>query len=316
MIEIMANAILDLIRSLVLFGAAAYAMLLLFLYFTQDGMLYLPDLPSRELEATPKEIGLEYREVRMETEDGETLHGWYVPADDARATLLFFHGNAGNISHRLTSLSQMNSLGLNVLIFDYRGYGKSSGKPSEEGLYRDGRAAWRYLAERLDTENGATILFGRSLGGGVATRLALEINPAGLVLESPFTSVPDMAADLYPMLPARWLSRNRFDNLKRIPELTERFSLDSELLDKNVSSLSGGEKQRIALIAAILLDRKVYLLDEATSALDKTHRRVVGDYFQGLSDVTLLAVSHDDEAFAFADRVVTLPGRNSEGAPQ
>lgn len=105
-------------------------------------------------------------------------------------------------------------------------------------------------------------------------------------------------------------------NVKRIPELSERFGLDSDLLDKDVSALSGGEKQRVALIAAILLDRKIYLLDEATSALDKANRHIVGDYFRGLPDVTLLAVSHDDETFAFADRTVTLPGRNSGGGRQ
>jgi fermentation-respiration switch protein FrsA (DUF1100 family) len=220
MIMAMANTFLDLIRTLILFGTAAYGLLLLFLYFTQDGMLYLPDLPSRQLEATPNDIGLDFRDVWIETEDGETLHGWYVPADDARATVLFFHGNAGNISHRLTSLSQMHSLGLNVLIFDYRGYGKSSGKPSEEGLYRDATAAWHYLSEQLGATTEATLLFGRSLGAGVATRLALEIKPAGVVIESAFTSVPDMAADLYPLLPARLLSRNHFDNLKRIPDIS------------------------------------------------------------------------------------------------
>jgi ABC-type bacteriocin/lantibiotic exporter with double-glycine peptidase domain len=106
------------------------------------------------------------------------------------------------------------------------------------------------------------------------------------------------------------------DNLKRVPELAKHFNLESEILDKDVSALSGGEKQRVALIAAILLDRKIYLLDEATSALDKANRRVVGDYFRSLPDVTLLAVSHDDETFAFADRIVTVPGRNSEGARQ
>jgi fermentation-respiration switch protein FrsA (DUF1100 family) len=220
MIVAMANAFLDLIRTLVLFGAAAYGVLLFFLYFTQDGMLYLPDLPSRQLEATPKTIGLDYREVWIETEDEETLHGWYVPTVDARATVLFFHGNAGNISHRLTSLSQMNSLGLNVLIFDYRGYGKSSGKPSEEGLYRDASAAWHYLVEQQGATRENTLLFGRSLGAGVATRLALEIEPAGVVIESAFTSVPDMAADLYPLLPVRLLSRNHFDNLKHIPDMS------------------------------------------------------------------------------------------------
>jgi len=106
------------------------------------------------------------------------------------------------------------------------------------------------------------------------------------------------------------------DNIKRIPELTELFGLDSELLDKEVSSLSGGEKQRIALIAAILLDRRTYLLDEGTSALDKANRQVVADYFRGLPDVTLLVVSHDEETFGFADRIVTVPGRNSEGGRQ
>lgn len=180
------------------------------LYATQDRLLYFP---TRPLEATPRKIGLPFAEVSLRTADGETLHGWFVPAAPGGATLLFFHGNAGNISHRLDSLRIFHDLGLNVFIFDYRGYGQSSGRPSEEGTYRDAEAAWRYLTEVRHLAPQEIVLFGRSLGGSVAAWLAIRTVPRALILESTPTSVPDLAADLYPWLPARWLSRFRYDAL-------------------------------------------------------------------------------------------------------
>jgi fermentation-respiration switch protein FrsA (DUF1100 family) len=190
----------------------SYLGLVLLVYFSQSGLLFLPDLPGRELTATPADIGLGFESVTIPAPDNETLHGWYVPAPDARGSLLFFHGNAGNISHRLDSIAIFHRLGLNVLIFDYRGYGRSSGSPSEQGTYRDGSAAWRYLTAQRGIPPGEILLFGRSLGGSVATWLATQVEPAGLIVESAFTSVPDMGSELYPWLPVRWLSRLKYDS--------------------------------------------------------------------------------------------------------
>lgn len=200
------------VTNLLLVLALSYAGIALYLYFSQARMLFLADLPSREVTATPAVIGLEFESLSIKTMDGETLDGWYVPAKNPRGTLLFFHGNAGNISHRLDSIGIFHLLDLNVLIFDYRGYGRSTGKPSEQGTYRDAEAAWGYLTEQRGIPPGEILLFGRSLGGAVATWLATRVEPAGLIVESSFSSVPDMGADLYPWLPVRWLARLSYDS--------------------------------------------------------------------------------------------------------
>ncbi len=204
---------------LVSLGLLLFLMFAIYLYLNQSKLIHLPDTPSRELEATPQRMGLAFEPVSLLTEDGLKLDGWFVPHDNPRATLLFFHGNAGNISHRLESLSFFNNLGLSVLIFDYRGYGASEGRPSEKGIYRDARAAWRYLTEERAIPDTRIILFGRSLGGAVAAYLGAEYAPMGVVLESTFTSIPDMAAELYPWLPARWLSRYHYDTLERMTSM-------------------------------------------------------------------------------------------------
>ena len=185
----------------------AYVTLVLFTYFGQAGMLYLPDLPSRELVASPQEIGLNYENIELRTEDGVRLHGWHIPAVSTRGTLLFFHGNAGNISHRLDSIRIFHKLNLSVFIFDYRGYGRSEGSPSEAGTQSDARAAWRFLTEERGIAPGKIIVFGRSLGAAVAAQLATHTQPGALIIESAFTSVPDVAAEIYWWLPVRWLTR-------------------------------------------------------------------------------------------------------------
>lgn len=201
-------------------AAGAYGALLLFLYFNQAHLLYLPDLPSRALVATPADAGLAYETVHLNTGDGVRLHGWYVPAASPRGTLLFFHGNAGNISHRLDSLRIFHGLNLDVLIFDYRGYGQSEGKPDEEGTHRDALAAWRHLTELRGVAADRIVLFGRSLGAALAARLATEVRPGGLILESAFTSVPDLATDLYWWLPARPLARLHYATRDYLAQVT------------------------------------------------------------------------------------------------
>lgn len=204
------------LSSLLIAAIAVYAVVLAGVYFNQHRLLYLPGVPSRTLVTTPQRYGLAYEEVRFDTQDGVALHGWFLPVADARATVLFLHGNAGNISHRLDSLAIFVQLGLQVLIIDYRGYGQSRGRPSEAGTYHDATAAWHFLTSTKGIAGGHIIVFGRSLGGAVAVELATRVRPAGLIVESSFTSVPDMAAKLYPLLPVRWLARLHYRSLERI----------------------------------------------------------------------------------------------------
>jgi fermentation-respiration switch protein FrsA (DUF1100 family) len=204
---------------LLLFGAVIYLGLLLFLYLYQDHLLYLPDLPSRKVDITPENAGLAFESVTLTAEDGVKTDGWFLPHPKARATLLFFHGNAGNISHRLDSLALFHSLGLSVLIIDYRGYGRSEGRPNEAGIYRDADAAWRHLVDTRQIAPEHILLFGRSFGGAVAAYLASRHPALGLILESTFTSAPEMAAQLYPWLPARWLTRFKYDSRGRLADI-------------------------------------------------------------------------------------------------
>jgi fermentation-respiration switch protein FrsA (DUF1100 family) len=195
-------------------GVAAYAGLALYLYAFQTRYVYFPELPSREVEATPADIGLSFEAIKLRTTDGETLDGWFIPVDiarGARGTLLYLHGNGGNIGHRLDTIAVFHGLGLNVLIFDYRGYGASTGKPSEEGTYQDALAAWSYLTQEKGTQPAQIVLFGESLGGSIAAWLAARQGPGALILYASFTSVPDIAQELYPVFPARWLARYRYE---------------------------------------------------------------------------------------------------------
>jgi fermentation-respiration switch protein FrsA (DUF1100 family) len=129
--------------------------------------------------------------------------------------LLWFHGNAGNLAHRADLMLELARLPAQVFIVDYRGYGRSDGRPSEEGLYRDARAAWRYLRDQGGVEADRIVILGKSLGGAAAVDLAAEVSPAGLILESSFVSVPEMAARHYPFIP-RWFVRTKMDSLSKI----------------------------------------------------------------------------------------------------
>ena len=199
-------------RTLLIFialGAVLYLGFSTMLYLLQDRMVFLPHMPGRELDMTPAAAGLEYEDAWIDTEDGERLHGWFIPALDARGTLLFFHGNAGNISHRLDSVRIFERLGMNVLLVDYRGYGQSSGTPGEQGTYHDAEAAWNYLVKERGVPPEQIVVFGRSLGGAVGAWLASQegVKPAGVVIESCFSSGLDMGRRLYPMLPVRLITR-------------------------------------------------------------------------------------------------------------
>lgn len=192
-------------------AGVVYALLALLLFAFQSRLVFMP---WRPIEAVPKDYGLPYEDVRIVTADGQTLAAWFVPVPDAQYTVLFAHGNAGNISHRLDTLALFYRLGLNCLIFDYRGYGQSTGRPTEEGVIEDMLASRRWLMEHKGISPAQMIFFGRSLGGAVAAIAAAKTAdqpPAALVIESSFTSIIDMGRHLYPWLPVQWFSRFRFD---------------------------------------------------------------------------------------------------------
>lgn len=198
-----------------------YLGLMALIYFKQSSLVFLPEI-DRDYRASPAEIGLPFSSLKLGTADGESLDGWFVPAGTKRAArglVIFFHGNAGSIAHRLDYLRMFHDLGLATLIIDYRGYGQSSGKPSEQGTYLDADAAWLHATQALGFPADRIVLFGESLGGGVAAHLAAKQRPAALVLASTFTSVPDMGADLYPLLPIRLLAHIHYDSLPRLAEI-------------------------------------------------------------------------------------------------
>jgi fermentation-respiration switch protein FrsA (DUF1100 family) len=216
----------------------AYGAVLVLVFMFQSHLVYFPGT-GREVQVTPQSYGLPFETAEIRTADGETLQAWWVPAEGARGTVLFFHGNAGNISHRLDYLLMFNRLRYSTLIVDYRGYGRSTGTPSEEGTYRDAEAAWDYLRHARLARPRDVVIAGESLGAAVATWLAASLIPAPLpsgegrleipfprtgeghgmggtpravVLLSTFTSATDLGAEVYWFLPVRLLSRIGYDN--------------------------------------------------------------------------------------------------------
>lgn len=200
----------------VLLAGGVYAAIAATAFVFQERLVYFP---TSIHVGTPAAVGLPYRDVSIEVAEGVRLHGWYVPREQATYTVLFLHGNGGNVSHRLHTLRLLHELELATLIIDYRGYGHSEGTPTESGTYADARAAWDWLTAQPRADPARVIVFGRSLGGAVAAWLASRVEPAGLIVESTFTSVPDMAAVHYPWFPARWLSRLRYNSAARIAEV-------------------------------------------------------------------------------------------------
>jgi len=198
--------------------AAAYCVLCLLLFFFQSHLIYFPQIGKEDF-VTPQQAGMDYQDVAINSA-GEELHGWLVPVPQARGAVLFFHGNAGNVSHRLDYLRMFRELGFSVLIFDYRGFGKSSGEPSETGTYQDAEAAWNYLVETRRIAPSSIVLFGESLGGAVAAWLAARVKPRALIITSTFTSLPDLGAKLYPLFPVRLLARYEYNTRKYLQAAT------------------------------------------------------------------------------------------------
>ena len=243
-----------------------YVGVALWLRWNEPRMLYYPD---RQIEQTPDHAGLKYEDVTLTTSDGVRINGWFVPGtDEPRLTVLLFHGNAGNISHRLEKLRILHDLGVNTFIIDYRGYGRSEGTPNEQGTYRDAQAAYEYLVHSgagvspaAPDVGGATeftpppgrvgvspasadvakarplhpdsavgagaprvsprfiIIYGESLGSAIAADLASKQPAGGLIIEEAFTSVGDVGQKMFPFFPVRWLVRNEYDTLSKMPRI-------------------------------------------------------------------------------------------------
>lgn len=204
-----------------------------FIYFPEPGQ-----------GANPGDLGLPYEEVWLTASDGVRLHGWLVPGR-REAALLWLHGNAGNIENRLENLRQMHErLGVTVLLFDYRGYGRSSGSPSEQGLYRDAEAALRYLEGRDDVNADRIVYFGRSLGAAVAVELATRRAPSGLILESAFPSLMFMARAHYPYVPTaivRAVIGEEYDSASKVGSLHVPLLLIHGEQDE-IAPLEGGKR--------------------------------------------------------------------------
>jgi fermentation-respiration switch protein FrsA (DUF1100 family) len=197
---------------LLIIALGTYAILVLIMYLAQRHFTYFPDRTRYD----PASVGLpDFEEIQIETADGLSLIAWYKAAAEGRPTILLFQGNAGNIANRNFKARAFADRGYGMLMPNYRGYGGSDGSPSEAGLQEDGRAAVRYLAD-AGVPPEEIVLYGESLGSGVSVALAESIDVAALVLEAPYTSLPDVASSAYPWLPVRFLMKDRFASIESI----------------------------------------------------------------------------------------------------
>ncbi len=195
----------------------SYVTVLSIVYINQSRLVYNP---ARTMSRDPAQMGLAYDDLWLTTPDGETLHAWFIPAPAADGTVLYLYGKGGNMSYILADALKLHQLGLNLLLVDYRGYGESSGSPSEQGMYTDVQTAWDYLTATRGIAAPQIVIVGYSMGGGVAAWLAEHTAPAGLILINTFTSLKDRGSEVYPYLPVRQLIRYHYPILERLPQIT------------------------------------------------------------------------------------------------
>jgi len=206
------------VKSLAHFAALIFfsGCVLIFLRYIEKHALFYPE---NKIEFSPKEVGLDFEDIFFETADKIRLNGWFIPAENPKYTVLFCHGNAGNISHRLEKIRFFNELGCSVFIFDYRGYGRSASSGlSEKALYTDAKAAYDYLLSR-NINNQRIIGYGESLGGAVIIELAGKNEMRALITESTFSSGKDMAIKIFPLIPY-WLFANRLDSALKLKTIS------------------------------------------------------------------------------------------------
>lgn len=208
---------MSLLPKFIIVIVVAYLLLALLLYLFQAKFVYFP---SKTISQTPSVLGLAYEPVTLLTADEVEISAWYVPRQDAVATLLFFHGNAGNVADRIEIIHQLHQLGFSVFMVDYRGYGNSAGTPTEAGTYEDASAAWHYLRDHYGLREQDIIIYGHSLGGAIAAWLAAQHTPRALILEAAFSSFVEIAGEAYPYLPVSLLVRFGYDTRQSVSEVT------------------------------------------------------------------------------------------------
>jgi fermentation-respiration switch protein FrsA (DUF1100 family) len=199
--------------SIIVILVLGFIAIALLLRWREPGMIFYP---TREIIVTPATMGFAFEDVYLKTSDGMKINGWSLPVDNAPVTVLFFHGNAGNISHRFEKLNVLRRLGASVFIVDYHGYGRSEGVPSERATYLDASAAYDYLTRQRGIPAKIIVLYGESLGSAVAVDLASKAQVGGVIVEEGFTSVGDVGQRMFPFLPVRWLVQNKYDTLSKI----------------------------------------------------------------------------------------------------
>jgi fermentation-respiration switch protein FrsA (DUF1100 family) len=207
-----------LLRSLIIAAISALLIWTIVLMILEEKFIYFPQKYPKGTYDQAQSIP-NLRDCWIKTEDSVTIHAWFAPAESAKATFVVSHGNAGNISHRSLLLRSLQRHGLNVLMYDYRGYGRSEGTPSEDGIYKDGLAAYDYAANLSEVKPGRVFLWGTSLGGAVAIDVATHRRAAGLILESTFTSAKDVARIVYPFLPVHLFMHTKLNSLEKIRTL-------------------------------------------------------------------------------------------------
>ncbi len=192
--------------------------LIVYVRFLEASSLFVP---SRDVAVTPGQAGFDFEDIYFVTQDHVRLNGWLVKSaqmPQAAATILYCHGNAGNIGDRIEKLQDFSNLGVNVFIFDYRGFGKSQGRPTEQGMYRDALAAYDYLASREDIAKNRIVVYGASMGGVAAVDLASQRMVSALIADSTWTNAADMSQTIFPFVPS-FLLTVQLDNANKIKEI-------------------------------------------------------------------------------------------------
>ncbi len=192
-----------------------------YLYFSQHKMVFFP---MKDIVMTPDDLGLKYEDLYIETDNGEKINAWFFSNNDSteninKKVVLFCHGNAGNISHRLETVEYILDLGADIMIFDYRGFGKSEGSPGENEVYQDAIACYNWLITKKSYTADQIIVFGRSLGGAIAVDLASKVNCSGLIVESSFTSAKAMANEMFPIFPMSLILKYKLNSIDKISKI-------------------------------------------------------------------------------------------------
>ena len=262
--------------SLAILGAV-YGAILTMLLQLENKFIYMP-ASDREYWQPP--AGLRYEDVTFESRAGNRIHAWWCPQEGSTYTILFSHGNAGNLSgHAWIIPAMREAYQADVLIYDYPGYGKSGGTPSESGCYAAAEAAYDWLRKTKGVPAEKIILMGQSLGAAMACELATKHSHRGLVLLSPFTSVGDMAQQIFPIFPAKWLMVHRYDNLAKLKEYRQPILIGHARHD-SIIPVSHGQRLFEACPSAVKVFHEIESGDH--NDLDKAYFGAVAKFLQGL----------------------------------